>query len=87
MFYARLPAGLALPKNERGDDDIKGMSGGPIFGLAHSLGKTKYWIGAVQSCWYPRTRLIRGTPLPLIGDMMEAYLDDLASRVSRGESS
>ena len=80
LFYARFPDDIDLPKNERGDDDIRGMSGGPIFGFADSMGTPKYWIAAVQSCWYPRSRLIRGTPFPLIGDTMEKYLDDLAGR-------
>ncbi len=83
LFYGRFPGVIDLPKNERGDDDIKGMSGGPIFGFAHSLGRAKYWIAAVQSCWYPRSRLIRGTPFPLIGYTTERFLDDLVSRMSQ----
>ena len=86
LFYARFPGDIDLPKNDRGDDDIKGMSGGPILGFADSMGTLKYWIAAVQSCWYPTSRLIRGTPFPLIGDTMEGYLNDPASRMSRTEA-
>jgi hypothetical protein len=85
LFYAKFPDDIALPKNDQGDDDIKGMSGGPIFGFAHSLGKLKYWIAAVQSSWYPQSRLIRGTPFPLIADSIEKYLNDLVDLMRSSE--
>jgi len=67
FFYAAIPQHISLPKNEKGEDDIKGMSGGPILGVGHSLGKLKYWVAAIQSSWFPESRVIRAVPLPSIG--------------------
>jgi hypothetical protein len=80
FFYAVIPKDHPLPKNEKGEDDIHGMSGGPILGVAHSLGKLKYWVAAIQSSWFPESRVIRAVPLPAIGhylsDLYQAIVDE-----------
>lgn len=45
-------------------DTIKGMSGGPIYGFRHdSEGRLVYHAIALQSSWYPDSRIICGCPL------------------------
>jgi hypothetical protein len=43
--------------------DIKGMSGGPIFGLKESNGVLRYWLIGIQSSWYPDSRVISFCPI------------------------
>ena len=40
------------------------MSGGLILGVGYSLGQLKYWVAAIQSSWFPESRVIRAVPLP-----------------------
>lgn len=50
-------------------DTIKGMSGGPIYGFRHdSRGRLLYHAVAVQSSWYPDSRLICGCPLTVFAE-------------------
>lgn len=42
-------------------EDMKGMSGGPIFGFKHQEGKgLRYWLIAAQSSWHPSRRITIG---------------------------
>jgi hypothetical protein len=76
QFYARIPGDYQLPKNEAGRDDIKGMSGGPIFGFKRADERTKYWVAAIQSAWYADTRTVRGCPMPFIGANLARFIDE-----------
>jgi len=38
--------------------DVRGMSGGPIFGLRECNGVMKYWIIGIQSSWYKDSRTV-----------------------------
>ncbi len=72
-FYGQLgPAKLI--------NDINGMSGGPIFGIAKDQdGNRRYWAVAVQSAWQPSTRIIAACPLPVMGAIIEDSLRDVNS--------
>ncbi|MGO9600139.1 MAG: hypothetical protein ACLP7Q_19295 [Isosphaeraceae bacterium] len=70
MFYATILRDLLLPKNEDGEDDIKGMSGGPILGFKRTEEGVKYWVAAIQCSWYSDSRLICAVPLPIIGHII-----------------
>jgi len=53
--------------------DIDGMSGCPIFGFQKGR-DDRYWIVAVQNSWYTNDRIILGTPLPVLGQLIEHAL-------------
>ena len=59
-------------------DDIKGMSGGPIFGFGKKE-QDRYWIVAVQSSWLPDERIIFGCPIQVIAAPIEAFLRSAAN--------
>jgi hypothetical protein len=64
-FWARLIS-------RKGIDDIGGMSGGPIFGLAHDKeGNLRYWAVAIQSGWWKGPGVIAANPVSVMGLMME----------------
>ncbi len=59
-----------------GVKSIKGMSGGPIFGLKkRDDGQYLYWAVALQSWWDPETRTTYGCPLPIFGRILIDYLN------------
>src|SRR5262249_31323191 len=49
-----------------GVNDISGMSGGPIFGLRIRDDEIHYRIAAIQSRWWPSSRIILGCPVPIL---------------------
>lgn len=50
---------------------IKGMSGGPIFGLFRSPnGLVGYTVVALQSCWHATTRTIFGSPIRVFSELL-----------------
>jgi hypothetical protein len=53
-----------------GLDDMDGMSGCPIFGLEKGR-NDRYWIVAIQSSWLRSRRVIFGTPVPVLGRLIE----------------
>jgi hypothetical protein len=70
-FWGRLEPSERVP-------DIRGMSGGPIFGLANDKeGRQRYWPVAIQSGWFPQYRIVAGTPLRTMGMLMERYLAEM----------
>jgi hypothetical protein len=48
---------------------IEGMSGGVIFGF-QSKPQLRYWVVAIQSSWEPKTRIVYGCSLPVLGSLM-----------------
>jgi len=52
--------------------DISGMSGGPVFAIAHDGKKTlRYWVVAVQSSWLESSRILAACPIkPLVDDLV-----------------
>ena len=67
-----------------GDDkQLKGMSGGPIFGIQQTDSGYKYWLFAVQSLWYEPERLIGAPPASYLCNAIEQAIVEL----SRQESS
>ncbi len=81
MFYGKIHSDIDLPKNEQGRDDIKGMSGGPIFGFARRGEVLKYWLVAAQSCWFPDSRFVRGFPVPLIASYLQSMMQHIERRL------
>ena len=57
-------------------DNIKGMSGGPIFGF--DKGYNRYWIVAVQSS--KRHRIIFACPVPVFATLVEKMIADQEDR-------
>jgi hypothetical protein len=54
---------------------IKGMSGGPIFGLRQSAdGSLRYWVVALQS--WVKGRIILGCPVPVFMGILERSFQD-----------
>jgi hypothetical protein len=49
----------------QGVDNIKGMSGGPIFGFRIRGDELHYRIAAIQSRWWANSRIILGCPVPI----------------------
>jgi hypothetical protein len=57
-FVGQLPQQLDIP-------DIRGMSGGPIFGFGKRAdGQWEYWVVALQSWWFRDRRIIFGCSVP-----------------------
>jgi hypothetical protein len=56
------------------DNDITGMSGGPILGFSKK--GDKYWIVAIQSSWLAESKIVFGCPIPLIADLVEKMVAD-----------
>jgi hypothetical protein len=77
MFYGRIPTEVVLPKNTEGRDDIKGMSGGPVFMFVPKGEQLWYWVVALQSSWFPDSRVTCAMPIPDIGHLMMSFLEDL----------
>jgi hypothetical protein len=54
--------------------NIKGMSGGPIFGLTEKPdGTDEYTVVALQSRWIQDHRIIFGCPLRVFGDFISKH--------------
>ena len=51
--------------------NIEGMSGGPIIGLnGEDEGNADYWVIAVQSSWFPLSRIVCASPLNASRDIL-----------------
>jgi len=58
--------------------NIQGMSGGPVFGLTDAASDSlAYTAVAMQSHWYPDSRIIMGCPLTVFGQLMSKNADKL----------
>jgi hypothetical protein len=64
--------GKINPGNEALQSAV-GMSGGPIFGVAH-IDALRYWVVAIQSSWLKRDRIVFGCPMPVIGPMLTEWV-------------
>ncbi len=67
-FIGRIPT-----KHKLTVGDIKGMSGGPIFGFAKEE-PNRHYIVAVQSAWLKTKGITFGCPVPLIAQLAERQL-------------
>lgn len=68
-------------------DDIKGMSGGPIYGFRkHADGRLTYHVVAVQSRWWPHSRTIFGCSLPMIAEAIWQEIDDMFNQFRESAS-
>jgi len=43
--------------------DVRGMSGGPVFGVRGVDGQARYWLIGLQSSWYPDSRIVCFCPV------------------------
>jgi hypothetical protein len=59
-----------------GSHDMDGMSGCPIFGVEAGR-DDRYWIVAIQNSWFPSSRVILGTPVPVLAELIERKLDKM----------
>ena len=50
--------------------DIKGMSGGPIFGFKKGC-NDRYWIVAIQSSWIANRKITFGCPVPIFARLVQ----------------
>jgi hypothetical protein len=65
---------------------MKGMSGGPIFGLRkNDQGRLEYHTLAIQSRWYEDHGIIAGCPIPRFMELLEQSLRECAQPIARGE--
>lgn len=69
-FVGRLDSGLPL-------NSLKGMSGGPIFGISFGP-PMRYWIAALQSSWRPDLHIAFGCPLPVFAGLLTQWNDSLS---------
>jgi hypothetical protein len=53
-----------------GLSDINGLSGCPIFGIEKGK-RDEYWIVAIQNAWWSGSRTVFGTPIAVLGKMIE----------------
>lgn len=53
---------------------IKGMSGGPVFGIRYEGTGWRYWIAALQIFWNEDRRIAYACRLPEFGRLFQAYL-------------
>jgi hypothetical protein len=86
-----LPSSVEIPRSKSPwfvgritadfDENIKGMSGGPIFGLAEMPNEeTGYAVVALQSHWYETSRIIVGCPVLVFGQLIAQHADALMAR-------
>ena len=82
-FYAKVPV-VAGSGDGRDTSltDISGMSGGPVFAVAHEGKETlRYWVVAVQSSWLEDSRVLAACPIePLVNGIsrcMRQHQDEL----------
>ena len=67
-FVGRINAGVR-------DFDIKGMSGGPIYGFRKAAdGRWYYHVIAIQSRWIAKKRIVFGCSLPLFAERVDKLL-------------
>lgn len=80
QFVGRiLPLGIA--------DDIAGTSGGLILGFKKSEdGQLRYWPVAIQSRWRPRSGIVFGTSIPIIGMYVHEQLLERSEPTGRLEA-
>jgi hypothetical protein len=65
--------------------DINGMSGCPIFGIEKGK-RDKYWIVAIQSCWWSGSRTVFGTPIAVLGKMIEEEIQAALEKSDQEDS-
>lgn len=62
-------------------ENMKGLSGGPIFGISRrDDGQTEYFGVAVQSAWFPQSKIVRGCPILCFVEYLKAVTEDVAVR-------
>lgn len=72
LFFARLHD---IPDDAVNcPQSIKGMSGGPIFGLKHEEDDSRYWAIAIQSWWEKDSGIIRACYLRILCDALDKWL-------------
>lgn len=60
--------------------DIAGMSGGPIMAFrSNEDGTDTYWLHAVQSSWFPDSKVVRGCLIKPFGEELLRILDGLSN--------
>ncbi|WP_126921670.1 hypothetical protein [Rhizobium vallis] len=74
------PRFIATIDSQTSLESLKGMSGGPIFGL-NTERSNKYWIVAIQSSWRKSERKIFGCPVTHIYDILNELYERAASEL------
>lgn len=79
----RLPEGLTVPpvaqfigaiSRDVPLRSLKGMSGGPIFGITQG-DEIRYKVVALQSTWHRPTGTVAGTPVHLVISLIHGFMD------------
>jgi hypothetical protein len=69
-FIGKIPADVTIK-------DIRGMSGGPIYGLRKSdTGSWYYHVVALQSWWRKESRIVFGCSLPAFAEALHSIMID-----------
>jgi hypothetical protein len=71
-LYGRIPGDTS--------ESIVGLSGGPVFALDDSIGR--YWLVAVQACWWPELRIVEALLIGPIAAAIEAHFGERGSNPS-----
>jgi hypothetical protein len=66
------PEFIGTLKENFGLQSVKGMSGGPIFGIT-SEPPMRYWIVALQSSWSKSNRTVFGCSFPVLASLMTQW--------------
>lgn len=75
--YVSLPQIYGKIKLQHEVKSIKGMSGGPLFGLKeYEIGELRYWLIGLQSRWLPESHYIAACPTKYIGQLIESFLSE-----------
>ena len=79
-FYGKV---LPIAKNDNQNlQSIEGMSGGPILSLEHTTeGDIKYRLFAIQSSWLPNCRILCGTPIDRVVQLIDKGFDFARSQL------
>lgn len=81
LFYGQLPDRFDGVDGEI--SSIKGMSGGPIFGVNTLDENTcRYWVTHIQSCWHRPSRVISACPVEYFADIVDRAIREINASTS-----
>lgn len=80
QFYGKLRA-----DSENKVNDLKGLSGAPIFSLRKVDGEWLYWIIGVQSAWYSSTRVVAACPFISFAEELTGAIQKVVEELSDGD--
>lgn len=80
QFYANLKA-----DSEGKVNDLKGLSGAPVFAIRKVEDGWKYWVVGVQSGWYRNTRTIVACPFSSFAEALNDVVQSCIEEIEQGK--